>query len=130
MNELVSKLESIEEAAHLEVEKLGLEYLESTIKPFCEKYNLWFVNAMGSIFFHSPEYSLYLHGAWELLEYDVDEIAEFDEEELNDNEKYILKYPGVANEMKGVFEVLDTCIFGFEFGFSVPDYRPATTSRS
>jgi len=130
MTELVSKLESIGEAAHLEVQKLGLEYLESTIKPFCEKYNLWFVNGMGSIFFHNPEYNLYLREAEELLHYNVDEIAEFDEEERNDDEKYILKYPGVANEMEDIFKVLNTVIFKFEFGFSVPDYRPATTSRS
>jgi hypothetical protein len=40
MTELISKIKSIEEAANLEVERLGLEYLESTIKPFCKKYNL------------------------------------------------------------------------------------------
>ena len=127
MTELTSKLESIEKAARLEVEKLGLEYLESTIKPVCEKYNLWFTNGMGSIFFHNPEYDLYLYAAEELLQNNVDEIAEFDDEDRYPIEKYILKYPGVANEMKGIFEVLNTVIFKFEFGFSVPDYRPATT---
>jgi hypothetical protein len=127
MTELISKLESIEEAAHLKVQKLGLEYLESTIKPFCEKYNLWFTTGMGSIFFDSPEYNLYLHAAEELLQYNVDEIAEFDDEDRHPIEKYILKYPGVANEMKDIFEVLDTVIFEFEFGFSVPSYKPATT---
>ena len=125
MNELVSKLESIEEAANLEVQRLGLEYLESTIKPFCEKYNLWFTTGMGSIFFHSPEYNLYLHAAEELLQYNVDEIAEFDDEDLYLIEKYILKYPGVANEMEDIFKVLDTVIFMFEFGFSITSYRPS-----
>jgi hypothetical protein len=127
MTEPISKLESIEEAANSEVDKLGLEYLESTIKPFCEKYNLWFTTGMGGIFFHNPEYNLYLHAAEELLQYDTEEIAEFDEEERYPVEKYILKYPGVANEMKDIFKVLNTVIFKFEFGFSVPGYKPATT---
>ena len=126
MPERVSKLESIEEAANLEVERLGLEYRESTIKPFCEKYNLWFTAAMGDYFFHNPEYDLYLHTAEELLQYDANEIAEFDEEDRHPIEKYILKYPGVANEMKDIFEVLNTVIFQFEFGFSVPSYVPPT----
>jgi hypothetical protein len=125
MNELVSKLESIEEASNLEVDKLGLEYLESTIKPFCEKYNLWFTNGMGSISFHNPEYDLYLRAAEELLQHNVDEIVEFDDEDRYPIEKYILKYPGVANEMEDIFEVLDTVIFEFEFGFSVPSYKPS-----
>jgi hypothetical protein len=125
MNELVSKLESIEEASNLEVQRLGLEYLESTIKPFCEKYNLQFYNAMGDFWFYIPEYDLIIHSAEELLQYNVDEIAEFDDEDRHPIEKYILKYPGVANEMKGIFEVLNTVIFRFEFGFSVPDYRPS-----
>lgn len=124
MTELVSQLESIETAANLEVERLGLDYLESTIKPFCEKYNLWFTTGMGKIFFHNPEYDLYLHEAEELLQYDADEIAEFDEEDRHPIEKYIIKYPGIANEMKAIFEVLDKVIFEFEFGFSVPSYKP------
>jgi hypothetical protein len=127
MIELISKLESIEEAAHLEVQKLGLEYLESTIKPFCEKYNLQYAAGMGDFFFYNHEYDLILHTAEELLQYNVDEIAEFDDEDRHPIEKYILKYPGVANEMKDIIEVLSAIIFEFEFGFSVPDYKPATT---
>lgn len=126
MTELVSKLKSIEEAANLEVKRLGLDYLESTIKPFCEKYGLWFTAGMGKIFFHNPEYNLYLHSAEDLLEHNADEIEEFYEEDRYPIEKYILKYPGVANEMKGIFEVLDKVVFEFEFGFSVPSYKPPT----
>jgi len=123
MNELVSKLKSIEEATNLEVQRLGLEYLESTINPFCEKYNLQFYNGMGDFGFYIPEYELIINSAEELLQYNVDEIAEFDDEDHYPIEKYILKHPGVANEIKGIFEVLNNVIFTFEFGFSVPDYR-------
>jgi hypothetical protein len=125
MAELISKIKSIEEAANLEVERLGLEYLESTIKPFCKKYNLQFIAGMGSIFFHNPEYDLNFYRAEKLLQYNVNEIAEFDGEDCYPIEKYILKYPGIANEIKDIFEVLNTVIFKFEFGFSVPDYRPS-----
>jgi hypothetical protein len=130
MTELISKLESIEQAANLEVDKLGLEYLESTIKPFCEKYNLWYATGMGDLWFYNSECDLILHTAEELLQYNVDEIAEFDDGDRHPIEKYILKYSGVANEMKDIFEVLNTVIFMFEFGFSVPDYKPATPSGS
>ena len=126
MTDFVSSLKSIEEAANLEVERLGLKYLESTIKPFCEKYNLWFTSGMGNFWFYNPEYDLMIHSAEELLQYHVDEIAEFDEEDRHPIEKYIFKYPGVASEMKDILKVLDTVIFQFEFGFSVPDCRPAT----
>jgi hypothetical protein len=130
MPELISKLESIEKAANLEVDKLVLEYLESTIKPFCEKYNLQFFTGMGDFWFHNPEYDLIVHTAEELLLYNVDEIAEFEDDDRFPIEKYILRYPGVANEMKDILKVLNTVIFEFEFGLSIPDYRPATTSES
>mgnify|MGYP007102822547 FL=1 len=80
---------------------------------------------MGDFWFYIPEYDLTIQSAEELLQYNVDEIAEFDDEDRYPIEKYILKYPGVANEMEDIFEVLDTVIFEFEFGFSIPDYKPS-----
>lgn len=123
-NPLQVELEEIENAANERVEKLAYEYLESTIKPFCDKYNLWFTSGWGMFNFHSEKNNLYFYDANDLLDVNVTDLVDIDEDDLHPTEKLVIKYPSIGIEMKEIFDDLNVVVFDSEFGFNVPCYKP------
>lgn len=116
------KIEEIEKRANKEIDTLARQYFDQILVPFCNRYNLWFDSSMGSIAFFSEKHCLSFYYADEIP--DAEECGYFDEDELHPSEKFALEFPGAKKEMEEIFAVINIIAFGFEFGFSMPCYRP------
>lgn len=115
-NPIIQQIEQAKEEMDTKISMLAQQYKESTIDPICKKYNLTFVAGMGLFSFTSEDFDLMILDA-DVVDYDIEELKEIHEDDLYEIEKLVLKYPSIGDDMVSVFEVLNTEIYNFVFGY-------------
>lgn len=117
-------LTHVQQANQFYIEKvvgLAESFRVHTLKSFCERYKIDFISGMGQYFFHCPSGSFFITTASDVTGLALNEILQNKKrEELSEPERFVLRYPGIREEIEDIFAVLDRELLdGYRLGHHV-----------